>query len=211
MIAEKVAPRLTFQLPGQWLALDPRDPAAAQEIDAAVRETVGVADDAVLARRRLRESLTRAVDAARAADAHGFFVCLELAPEVRLPVSLTVHAPSGMRMTPAIGTSPQAVLATLQASFAELAVEGIDTATRLNGPRASTLRIERVREELVEENGESAVVTSLEVEYWFAVPGSKNVVLALFASPLGELRNALRNLFDSIALAASFGPEAGDA
>ncbi|MFJ6651598.1 hypothetical protein ACIQLJ_02240 [Microbacterium sp. NPDC091313] len=201
-------PQLSFQLPGRWLALDPRSPYAEGEIERVVREVVGVADDAALARRRLRESLGRAADAARRADAHGFFACLEIAPEIRVPASVTVHAPTGMRMTPAVGTSADAVLATLRASFAELSVDGIDTATRLDGPRASMLRLERLSEEVVEEGGETATVTRLEVEYWFAVPGSKQVVLALFVSPLGELRNALRNLFDSIALAAWFGPEA---
>lgn len=203
-------PRLSFQLPGRWLALDPRSPGAAAEVERVVRDVVGTADDAALARRRLRGSLERAVAAARHADAHGFFACLEIAPDVRVPASMTVHAPSRMRMTPAIGTSPDAVLATLRASFAELGVDGVETATRLDGPRASMLRLERLREEQVTEGGETATVTRLEVEYWFAVPGSKQVVLALFVSPLGELRHALRNLFDSIALAAWFGPEAGE-
>lgn len=208
---ERASPQLSFQLPGRWLALDPRSPDAADEIDRVVREVVGVADDAVLARRRLHDSLTSAAEAARRAEAHAFFACLEIAPDVRVPASMTVHAPSRMRITPAIGTSPDAVLATLRASFAELGVDGVETATRLDGPRASMLRLERLREEQVTDGGETATVTRLEVEYWFAVPGSKQVVLALFVSPLGELHHALRNLFDSIALAAWFGPEAPDA
>ena len=69
------------------------------------------------------------------------------------------------------------------------------------------LRIDRVHEEGVEEDGVEAVATRLEAEYWFAVPGSKQVVLASFTTPLGEIRSAMLNLFDSIALAASFGPE----
>ncbi|TQJ30555.1 hypothetical protein [Microbacterium sp. SLBN-146] len=205
---QKHPPRLTFQLPGRWLAVDPRDEAAAfAEVDVVVRDVVGPADDAVLARRRLRDQFRRAVVAARAAGAHGMFLCLEIVPDLATPASLTVHAPEGMRMTPAIGTTPTAVLATLEESFRTLETDGIDTAQRLDGPRASMLRLERLREERVEEDGVWAVSTSLEVDYWFAVPGSKQVVLASFATPLGEIRGAMRNLFDSIALAAAFETE----
>ncbi|WP_127473768.1 hypothetical protein [Microbacterium sulfonylureivorans] len=202
------APQLTFQLPGRWLAVDPRDEAvAAAQVDAAVRELVGTADDAATARRRLRDHLRRAVDAGRDAGAHAIFLCLEIVPDLATPASLTVHSPAGMRMTPAVGTSADAVLGVLRESFRVLGVEGIDTARRLDGPRASMLRIDRVREETVAEDGVEAVASRLEAEYWFAVPGSKHVALASFATPLGEIRHAMLSLFDSIALAASFGPE----
>ena len=98
--------RLAFALPGEWLAIDPRNEAAsAGRVDAAVRDIVGAADDAALARRHLRDRLRAVVDAARASGAHGVFLCLEIAAGVRLPATLTVHAPSGMTMTPAVGTS----------------------------------------------------------------------------------------------------------
>ena len=202
------APQLTFPLPGRWLALDPRDEAqASAHLDRAVRELAGPADDAAIARRRLRASFQRAVDAARDAAAHALFLCIEIVPDLPTPASLTVHAPEGMRMSPAIGTSPDAVLNVLRESFGVLAVPGIETAKRLDGPRASMLRLDRLHDETVEEDGVTAVATRLEAEYWFAVPGSKQVVLASFATPLGELRHAMLNLFDSIALAAEFGPE----
>lgn len=204
----QATPRLTFQLPGRWLAVDPRDaPAAASQVDAVVRELVGVADDAAIARRRLRDQLSRAVDAARDASAHAMFLCLEIVPGLATPASLTVHAPAGMRMSPAVGTSADSVLSVLRESFRALNVDGIESARRLDGPRASMLRIDRIHEEAVEEDGETAVSARLEAEYWFAVPGSKHVVLASFATPLGEIRHAMLNLFDSIALAASFGQE----
>lgn len=204
----RTAPRLTFQLPGRWLAVDPRDQAGAYaQVDAAVRELVGVADDAATARRRLRDQLRRAVDAARDASAHGMFLCLELVPGHATPASLTVHSPAGMRMSPAVGTSADAVLGVLRESFRALEVDGIDSARRLDGPRAKMLRIDRLHEETVGEDGVTAVATRLEAEYWYAVPGSKHVVLASFATPLGEISDAMLNLFDSIALAASFDPE----
>lgn len=203
-----VAPQLTFPLPGRWLAVDPRaaDEASAR-IDEAVRELAGSADDAAIARRRLRGAFQRAVDAARDASAHALFLCIEIVPGVAVPASLTVHAPEGMRMSPAIGAGAAAVLDVLLESLRELAVPGIDSARRLDGPRASMLRLERLHEETVEEDGQVAVAARLEAEYWYAVPGSKQVVLASFATPLGELHHAMLNLFDSIALAASFGPE----
>ncbi|WP_214467966.1 hypothetical protein [Microbacterium flavescens] len=206
--ATRAAPRLTFQLPGRWLAVDPRDRAAASvRIEEVVREVVGAADDAAIARRRLRDQLRTVVERAADASAHALFLCIEIVPDLATPASLTVHAPEGMRMSPAVGTSADAVLSVLQESFRVLEVEGADTARRLDGPRASMLRIDRVHSERVEEDGVEAVASRLEAEYWFAVPGSKQVVLASFTTPLGEIRSAMLNLFDSIALAASFGPE----
>ncbi|KRC59417.1 hypothetical protein ASE14_15315 [Agromyces sp. Root81] len=198
-------PRLTFQLPGRWLTVDPRDEQHAREqVEVIVRELAGVADDAALARRRLRQSFNRAIVAARDAEAHALFLCIEAAPGVALPASLTVHAPERLRMTPAVGTSADAVLGVLGQGLASSTSAGADTARRLDGPRASVLRTERQFEELVEEDGISVTAVRLEADYWFAVPGSKQVVLASFATPLGEIRNAMLNLFDSIALAASF-------
>lgn len=204
----RTAPRLTFQLPGRWLAVDPRDRAAASlRIDDVVREVVGPADDAALARRRLRDPLRAAVERAMDAGAHALFLCIEIVPDLATPAALTIHAPDGMRMSPAIGTSADAVLGVLRESFEALEVDGVDTARRLDGPRASMLRIDRVHQEAVEEDGVTAIATRFEAEYWFAVPGTKQVVLASFATPLGEIRSAMLNLFDSIALAASFGGE----
>lgn len=201
-------PRLSFQLPGRWLTVDPRDePAATAQVELAVAELVGVADDAALARRRLRAHLQHAVDAARDAGAHAVFLCLELSPGVATPASLTIHAPSGMRMSPAVGTDADAVLEVLRRSFVELGYPGVETATRLDGPRARMLRIERLYEEEVAEDDRIATATRLEVQYWYAVPGSKQVVLASCATPLGELRRAMTALFDQIALAAAFGPQ----
>ncbi|MBW9095520.1 hypothetical protein JNB62_17710 [Microbacterium jejuense] len=210
--AESAPPRLTFQLPGRWLTVDPRDARRARaDVETTVRDLVGAADDAAIARRRLRSAFDRAIAAAAAADAHALFLCLEAAPGVWTPASLTVHAPKRLRMTPAVGRSADAVLAVLREGLALSAVDGAGTARRLDGPRVSVLRTERAYEETVEEDGVRATATRLEADYWFAVPGSKHVVLASFVTPLGELRNAMLSFFDSIALAASFGGPAARA
>lgn len=209
-------PRLTFQLPGSWIALDPRDRArAARAVAAAAAEIVGPADDAAPARRRLRQHLSDAVDKAREAGAHGFFLCREVVPGLATPISLTVHAPRGMHLSPAVGMDADAVVETLRRSLVALGHPGIESARRVSGPRASALRIDRVHDEIVAEGGTTATAARLEAQYWYAVPGSKHVVLALFTSPLGELREAMLNLFDQIALAAQFepplAPEPGEA
>jgi len=202
--------RLAFALPGTWLAIDPRDEEASfDRVDAAVRDVVGVADDAAAARRRLRDQLRTVVGSARASEAQGVFLCLEVAPGVRLPATLTVHAPSAMSMTPAIGTASAAVLDTLHRSLQTLEVAGIDTAVRVPAPDGGALRIHRRIDETVEGASVEAPpvktpVQRLEVDYWFAVPGSKRVVLASFGAPLGHLDDAMLNLFDSIAAAARF-------
>jgi len=197
--------RLAFALPGTWLAIDPRDEEASfDRVDAAVRDVVGVADDAAAARRRLRDQLRTVVGSARASGAQGVFLCLEVAPGVRLPATLTVHAPSAMSMTPAIGTASAAVLDTLHRGLQTLEVAGIDTAVRVPAPDGGALRIHRHVAETVEGAPVETPVQRLEVDYWFAVPGSKRVVLASFAAPLGHLHDAMLNLFDSIAAAARF-------
>lgn len=196
--------RLAFALPGQWLAIDPRDDAAsAERVDAAVRDIVGSADDAALTRRRLRERLTAVVDAGRASGAHGVFLCLEVAPGVRLPVTLTVHAPSGMTMTPAVGTSADAVLTTLDRSLRAVGAAGADTATRVPAPGGGALRLHRLVEE---PDAADTPIRRLEADYWYPVPGAKRVVLASFATPLGHLHDRMLHLFDSIAATASFAP-----
>ncbi|GAB3603089.1 hypothetical protein [Microbacterium aureliae] len=201
------APRLTFQLPGSWLALDPRDEAeAARAVHATAAEIVGPADDAAPARRRIRAELSTAVEKARDAGAHGFFLCREIVPGLATPISLTVHAPQGMRLSPAVGTDPDAVLEALRRSLAELGYPGVGSAQRVAGPRARALRIDVVHDEIVAEDGTTAAAARLEAQYWYAVPGSKHVVLALFTTPLGELREAMLHLFDRIALAAEFAP-----
>lgn len=207
---ELAPPRLTFQLPGRWLAVDPRDEHEARaQVTAIVRDLVGAADDAAIARRRLREAFDRAIAAAREARAHALFLCIEAVPGVSTPASLTVHAPERLRMTPAVGMSADAVLAVLREGLASAGSAGADTARRLDGPRASMLRTDRRFDETVREDGVEVTATRLEADYWYAVPGSKQVVLASFATPLGEIRNAMLSLFDSIALAASFGAEPG--
>lgn len=197
--------RLTFRLPGDWLALDPREEDAARAlVAAAVVRIVGSADDAALARRALRARLVAAVQAARDAGAYGLFLCLEIAPGVAVPASLSVHLPEAMRMSPAVGTDPERVIAVLEESFRALGSPGIDTAERLSVPGSSVLRVHRIEERLVEEDARTAVQRTLRADYWYAVPGTKQVALAEFASPLGDIPHALLNLFDSIVRGSSF-------
>lgn len=203
-----MAARLSFALPGEWIAIDPRDEAAAAErIDAAIRDIVGAADDAVLTRRRLRDRLLVVADAARTAGAGGVFLCLEIAAGVRLPATLTVHAPRGMSLTPSVGTSPDAVLRTLGRSLHAIGAAGVETATRVTVPGGGALRLHRVVEEV---DAVEAPVRRLEADYWYPVPGAKRVVLASFATPIAHLREPMLHLFDSIAATATFAPGAAD-
>ncbi|MDE0545141.1 hypothetical protein [Microbacterium sp. C7(2022)] len=202
------APKLTFSLPGTWVRIDPQDSAVAHaQIDESVRAVLGVADDGAAARRRVRDALREAADRAREAKAQALFLCTELVPGLATPVTLTVHAPEGMRMSPAVGTSPAAVLEVLEESFRALQVPGIDAATRITGPQTRALRIMRTWEEVADHDGVRVSGIRIQAQYWFAVPGTKQVVLASFASPLGELADAMTHLFDAIAHSAAFLPE----
>ncbi|WP_239640085.1 hypothetical protein [Microbacterium sp. B24] len=87
-------PQLRFRLPGEWIAVDPRDEQAAREHSAVIaRELVGAADDAVLTRRRVQRGFDEAAAAAREASAHLLLMCREIAPRIPTPVTITVHTP----------------------------------------------------------------------------------------------------------------------
>lgn len=196
--------RLQLRLPGEWFALDPRDEdAAAAQIAAIARDVAGVADDAAVARARVRGTFSEVVRAAREAEAEKVLVCREIAG-MPIPASITVHVPGGMRMSPAIGTSPAAVIETLEAALRELAVEGIGDATRLSSPDGDILRIPTAGHEVVEEEGETLDIHRLRADYWYAVPGTKDVLLVSMTTALGDIPNLMLQFFDAIATAAYF-------
>ncbi|MDL9978216.1 hypothetical protein [Microbacterium candidum] len=200
--------RLQLRLPGEWFALDPRDEeTAAAQIAAIARDVAGTADDAAIARARVRETFGEVVRSAREAEAEKVLVCREIAG-MPIPASITVHLPDGMRMSPAIGTSSAAVIETLEAAFRELDVEGIDDATRLGSPGGDVLRLLTTGYEAVEEEGERLEIHRLRADYWYAVPGTKDVLLVSMTTALGDIPNLMVQFFDAIATAAYFEPEA---
>lgn len=198
-------PTLKFRLPGTWYAIDPRDDAAARRaVEEISRAVAGQADDAAIARGRVRAALQDAVVAAQRAGAQALFLCREVAPGMPTPAALTVHVPEGMSMSPAIGDGADAVMAALEESFRLLAVPGLDTAHRLEIPGSLIVRLHTVTEQTIEQGGETAVQRRLDARYWCTMPGSKQVLLVDLSTPLGDIPGVMLGFFDAIIGAAYF-------
>lgn len=202
-----VAPRLRFQLPGQWFALDPRDEGAVRRRTREIaRSVIGTADDAAATRRRVEAGLEDAATTARAASAELLLLCREIAPGVPTPIALTVHSPERVRMTPAAGTDPERVMDVFEESLRAIGDPDAATATRLRVPGTAVLRLHAVTPQLIEEGGERAVQNRLTARYWYTVPGEKRLTLVSLTTPLGDIPHAMLRFFDSIVEASSWAP-----
>lgn len=133
-------PQLRLRLPGEWIALDPRDEDGAREhIAIMARAIVGPADDAAELRRRVRSGLEEAAAAARAASAHLLLMCREIAPGVPTPVAITVHTP--ITIAPAVGTAPDAVMRAFEMSLPHTNEPDLETASRVDAASSAMLRL----------------------------------------------------------------------
>lgn len=198
-------PQLMLRLPGQWVSLDPREGANADaQLKRVARELVGAADEAAEARRQVREHFAGVLSAARDAQAQRVFLCHEISG-LPVPVAITIHTPNGLRMTPTVGTRPDAVITTLLESFTELELEGIEDATRLEVEGSAILRVvHRLVDVATADDGQELTFRRLRADYWYAVPGTKQIVLASMTTQLGEIANVMLQFFDAIATAAVF-------
>lgn len=199
------APTLRFRLIGRWSQLDLRsEDAAAASIRRYVQNLLGSADAEAQARALLRRSLHEGVGMAREASAVSMFLAREITPGTAMPVTLTVYSPSNLTMSPSIGTAPATVADQLQKGLTTLAVAGIDTATRLEIEGSHILRVHHERQDPVHEATPDVPMRKLMVDYWYTVPGSKQVVLVNFMTPLVDLRDVMLKFFDSVVGASRF-------
>lgn len=225
------ARELRFRLPGRWFRIDVTTDATA---DASAREMaealVGAGDDVASIRIRIREQVRRAVDEGREGSLRAMYLASELAPGVPLPMALTVFEPSDLRIASAVGQGPEAVAAALKAALVEIEVEGIQVAAELDCRAFRAIRTTRVDTEnwsptvldggeerdrypfaySAEAAAESRQVTQrrLRVQYWCTVPDSKQVVLAVLSTPLGDIPETMLRLSDAIIRAATFADRA---
>ncbi|MBO9578392.1 MAG: hypothetical protein J7480_06430 [Microbacteriaceae bacterium] len=228
-----VFPELRFRLPGKWYSIDVSSEAAADESARRMaEELVGTSDEAALVRIKLRERVRRAAEGGRAGAIRAMFLATELQKGVALPATLTVFEPPKLRMAPAVGTSPEAVAGTMRKALAEVGVDGIEEAEELDCGAFRALRISRIEAEgwsptALDESGvdadaaarypfayspeataeaERSVQRRLVIEYWCTVPESKQVLVVVCSTPLGDIAHAMVRLFDSILTAATYVP-----
>ena len=176
------------------------------QVDAYVERIVGKSDDRALVRIGMRERIRAGLAAAEDGSAQSLFLCSEIAPGVPMPVVMTVYAPETLRMTPAEGTSPEAVMEAFRAGRRQLYDETDDDWGTLEIPEALVLRTARAGDVALHPEAPDATVPNLEAQYWYTTPGSKTMVLVTFFTPLADLRNVMLEFFDSIVRASRFAP-----
>lgn len=200
------APRLHFRLPGKWHRVDLSGGSASEaSIKQAVAATLGRADARAKMRAQLRQELRTAVESARQAEAMTMMFSTEISPGTPLPVSLVVYAPAGLRMSPALGTDPEKVLAVASEGLKRTDPVRAASLHRLagaGGPVDRTHSVERIApSELIPD---TAGATRLVADYWVPVPGTKQVAMVRLSTPMGELENTMLSYFDVLIGATYF-------
>lgn len=208
-MSDDAVPELVFRLVGTWwpVALDNDEEARASAADVA-RGTLGTVDQHATARRKMRDDLVEAARAAR--EAHGRLLLLqtELGPGEPMSAMLTLFDDDRFRMSPAIGTNPERVLAVLEEALPTIAPEMAGTAVRRPFADGEVVRAHRIDESVEVENGEAFTQRRLVAHYWYPVPDSKKLALVVLSSPLGDIPNVLLTYFDAIVEVSGFRPSA---
>jgi hypothetical protein len=198
-------PELVFRLLGTWWRVDlDSDDAARASASAIARGTLGTSDQHATARRRMRDELVEAARAAR--EAHGRLLLLqtELGPGEPMSASLTLYDDQRMRMSPAIGTAPDRVLTVLEESLPRIDPAFAPTAVRRPFSGGETVRVHRIDETVEVEEGVEFRRRRLVAQYWYPAPGSKQLLLAVLSTPLGDIPHTLLSYFDAIVQASRF-------
>lgn len=197
---------LRFRLPGRWFSVDlSGGEATSTSIKRIARDAIGQADDRAAERAKVRRQLQEAVAAGAQGEVRAIMFSTEIAPGTPLPVTLLLFEPAGLRMSPAIGTTPQAVLKVMAQGLKQLDPEAHASLIDVRGPGVPALRTHRV--ELIEDGGESHGIMRLIADYWIPVPDTKRILMVRFSTPLGELENVMCALFDELIAVAYFSEE----
>ncbi|MBG0717418.1 hypothetical protein G3N18_04860 [Microbacterium sp. 2C] len=198
-------PELAFRLIGTWWPVDlESDEAASASASAVARGTLGTRDQEATARRRLRDDLVVAARTAREARARLMLLQTELAPGEPMSATLTLYDDDRVRMSPAIGTSPDRVLAVLEESLPTIAPDLAPTAVRRPFTDGEVVRVHRVDEVIEVEAGQEFTQRRLVAQYWYPRPDSKHLVLAVLSTPLGDIPHTLLSYFDAIVEVSRF-------
>ncbi len=199
------APELVFRLIGTWwrVDLDSDETARASASDIA-RGTLGSRDNEATARRRMREDLVRAAARAREANARLMLLQTELGPGDPMSAALTLYDDDRVRMSPAIGTSPDRVLGVLEESLPTISPDLAATAVRRPFEGGEAVRVHRIDETTEVEDGQEFTQRRLVAQYWYPQPDSKRLALVVLSTPLGDIPHTLLSYFDAIVEVSRF-------
>ena len=196
-------PMLRFRLAGAWHPVLWNELSSSELIAEFVTSVVGTRDIDATVRARMRRDLAEAIATAKEGHAQAMFIATEIRPGLPMPVTLTIYSPPDLRMSPALGTAPDEVIDVLQKSFAESGQPHHETARRLSIDGSEILRLHHVDHQMLPEQPEAHAVT-LTADYWYTVPASKQVMVATFSTPLGDIANIMLSFFDGLVAASSW-------
>ncbi len=136
-----------------------------------------------------------ALEGSIAGDGQSFYVALEIVPNMPIPVTASVTLPQ-QAITPAVGTSPAAVMAVLERGLEQTRAEMWPTAKRFDTTQSAVLRLHR--RVPIPGNDSEETVDGLVADYWMTVPGTKRFVLVSFSTAFGPLEDTMLGFFDSL-------------
>lgn len=200
--AETAAPALFFRLIGSWHPVLLGELDSSELITDFVASVIGTRDVDATLRARMRRDLSDAIARAQEGRAVAMFIATEIAPGIPMPVTLTVYSPPEMRMSPALGTTPAAVMTALRTSFTHTGMAHLDTAHATSIPGSEILRLHHVDDHDLPEQPDLHART-LTADYWYTVPESKRLTIATFSTPMGDIPNIMLSFFDAV-VAASY-------
>lgn len=200
-------PRLVLTLPGVWLQIDPSDPQLShRRIGDFVKRAMGRADELATVRAALREALgtlmERSATGGAAGTAESVFVCDEVSRGTKLPLCVSIFTPERMRISPTVGTAPDAVIGAFHEAL--VAIGDGDGWERVSCRDGEALRRVRVVDEPLTADVPDATARIWGVDYWRTVPESKRLVLVTATSPLADIPETLVRLTDAIVVTSRF-------
>ncbi|WP_084074704.1 hypothetical protein [Demequina sp. NBRC 110052] len=205
-MTESDAPgRLVLRLPGTWVQLDPRRrEETARRIRRYVELAVGRDDDRVQVRAGLRHALAATMDVA-GEDLQSMLLCHEIAPGAPTALSLSVLVPRDVRISPAVGTDPQAVIAGFLEAMQRIGDgEGWEQIPVSDGAAVRRWRVGEVA--LVPDDADT-VVRQVSVDVWRTVPESKRLILVHADSVLADIPHTVVRLVDAIVGSSRVAPQ----
>ncbi len=137
------------------------------------------------------------------------FLCHEIAPGVTTPIAVSVFAPTEVRMSPVIGTDPEAVIAGFMEAMD--VIEGAREWKSLACADGWAARRWRVVDHsatptLAGPELAGRTAPTFAAEYWRTVPTTKRLMLITVTSPLAAIPQTMRRLADAVVAGSRFAP-----
>lgn len=198
-------PQLVFRLVGRWSRIELDSPEAiATSTREIARELLGSTDDRATQRARVRRGLADAATQAAAAEARLMLFQTEFSSGEPMAATLTLFERDDLRLSPAIGTDPDTVLRVLEQALPAIDPVRAKTAVRRRSRDTDVVRTHAIEETVETEDGAKFTQRKLVAQYWYPQPGTKQLLLLVLHSPLGDIPHMLLNYFDAIVAASSF-------